>query len=488
MKKYFLLLTGYALFSTGIVFGQPTQPANPAAGNASNCTVVGTGNVQLDACPANSTIFVSNFQGGVYNRGNNGNHLGTGAVWRFANIGTVSGITINAEVTVNGSSNATLQNMDDNSATDQAGNSVADFFGPVIAPDVNLNNSDRRGYVEFTISFYQGVNNYAASITMNGLNFVSYDADGSYNTNGTPSQTWLRETRVAQLYSPGNPTILANNSSELTAYNYTDPIATSWTGFAGSVYERTGISRCAQVASSFKYGSGAAGRSSITFRFGYDFKAGSGYNVGNPGRQYGARFGCYNFPSQTTLPLKLLSFNGAYRNQHTTLSWSTENEQNVDRFQIERSSDGVTYSVIATQGAKGGVSKTEYALTDDLAAASGNTFFYRLKVIDIDSRFNYSQVVLIRKDRNSINGISVSPNPAISGNTVTARFEATISTAVDFKVLDLTGRIVLSQQNKVYEGANSVVINNLNRLQPGTYILQMKSGNTTEMAKFTIAR
>ena len=488
MKKFYFLTVGYFLLSIGLAFGQPTQPANPAAGNASNCTVVGSGNTPLDQCPANSSTFVSNFQGGTYNRGNNGNNLGTGAIWRFANIGTVGGVTVNAEVTVNGSSNATLTNMDDNSGSDQSGNSVADFFAPVISPDVNLNNSDRRGYVQFTINFFQGVNNYTTPITLNGLNFVSYDADGSYNTNGTPSQSWFRETRVAQLYGAANPFVLANSSSELVAYSYTDPLATSWTGFAGGVYERTGISRCAEIASSFKYGTGANGRSSITFRFGYDFKAGSGYNVGNPGRQYGARFGCYNFPSQTTLPLKLLSFNGAYRNQRTTLSWVTENEQNVSGFQIERSTDGVNYAAIASQTAKGGAGRADYNSSDDLTNANGTMFFYRLKMIDIDGRFTYSQVVLIRKDRKAINGMSISPNPVISGTTATAKFDATVASTIELKVLDMSGRIVLTQQNNVYEGANSVVINNLNRLQPGMYILQMKNGNETEITKFNIAR
>ena len=96
--------------------------------------------------------------------------------------------------------------------------------------------------------------------------------------------------------------------------------------------------------------------------------------------------------------------------------------------------------------------------------------------------------MLIRKDTKAINGISVSPNPAISGTTVTARFEVAAASSIELKVLDLNGRIVLSQQNNVYEGSNSVVINNLNRLQPGMYILQMKSGSTTEITKFSIAR
>ncbi len=335
MKKNFILLTALILFSLTNSFGQPTQPGNPAAGNSSNCTVTGTGNVPLDQCAAQSTTFVSTFQGGVYNRGNNGNNLGAGAIWRFTNIGTVLGVTINAEVTVNSISNAVLTNMDDNTGTDQVGNPVAVFFAPVINPDVSLNASDRRGYVQFTVDFFQGVNNFTTPIIMNNLNLVSYDADGSFS--GTPSQAWFRETRVAQSYASGNPLILASSPSELIAYNYTHPAATTWTGFAGGVYERTGISRCAEVASSFRYGNGANGRSSITFRFGYDFKAGTGYNIGTPGRQYGARFGCYNFPNQSTLPVNLLDFSVTRSGNNALLNWKTSFESNTDHFEIERS-------------------------------------------------------------------------------------------------------------------------------------------------------
>jgi hypothetical protein len=489
MKKNYFLTAGIAMLAIVSAVAQPTVPPNPAAGNSSNCTVLSSNNTPLDQCPNGSTTFVTNFQGGTYNRGNNGNNLGAGAIWRFANIGTISGTTINAEVTINSLFQAVVDNIDNNSALDQNNVSVADFFAPRIRPDVSLNNSDRRGYVQFTVNFFQGANNYTTAINIASLNFISYDADGSFESGGATSAAWFRETRVAQVYNPGNPTVLANNSSELVAYNYTDPAVTSWNGFAGGVYERTGLSRCAQVASSFRYS--PTPRSFITFRFGYDFKAGTnGYNIGTPSREYGARFGCYTFPNQVTLPVTLLSFNGALKNNTTQLNWVAENQVNFDRYEIERSSNGTSFSSVGSKAPiqNNTSARENYQYSDDLTAATGNVFFYRLKMVDADGTFKYSSIIVIRKDQKSIVGITIIPNPIINGGMATVKFEATTRSTVEFKVVDMAGRVVLKQQNNVTEGINSIAITHLDRLQPGMYVLQMNDGSTVNVTKFTIAQ
>lgn len=486
MNKNFLLTAGIAMLSLSAI-AQPTIPANPATGNENNCTVL-NGASSVDQCPVGSLSFVTNFQSGSYNRGNSGDHLGTGAIWRFANVGNISGTTINAEVTVNSIYQAVLTNMDNATAEDQSGVSVSDFFSPQISPDVNLNGTSRRGYVQFTVSFFQGAGNYTTVKDIGSLNFISYDADGSYKNGGSSSDAWFRETRVAQVYAAGNPTVLASAASELVAYNYADGGST-WNGFAGGVYERDGISRCSQVASSFRYT--PAGRNFISFRFGYDFKAGaSNYNIGNPSREYGAKFGCYTFPNQITLPVKLISFSGSYKNNGTQLNWVAENQINFDRYEIERSSDGNNFSKIAekTVAQSSMSSRQNFSQNDDLFTATGNIFFYRLKMVDADGTFSYSNVIMIRRDQKAIVGMTISPNPIVSGGTATVRFESASKNTVDFNVVDMSGRVVLKQQNNVTEGTNSIAITNLNRLQPGMYVLQMNDGTAVSVAKITIAQ
>lgn len=195
------------------------------------------------------------------------------------------------------------------------------------------------------------------------------------------------------------------------------------------------------------------------------------------------------FPTQSLLPLHLISFGGSYRNANATLTWEVENLQSFSHFELERSSNGTTYTAIANKQPVGDPSaRTTYQHVDDLNAVSGRSFYYRLKMVDADGRFTYSNIILIRKEDQSISDLRINPNPIISGNSTTVRFEAEVKATVTFRVVDLSGRIVLTQVNQAAEGTNSVPLLNLNRLQPGMYFLQMLNGTEKQVAKFTIAR
>lgn len=469
---------------------QPTQPSAPIAGSTSICTLVGTSGAQIDQCPAGSGVFQSNFQGGTYNRGNNGNNLGVGAIWRFANIttATISGTptTINAEVEITSLYQAELTNMDDNTATDQANVSMTDLFAPVIRSDVNLNGSDRRGYVEFKISFFRGTNNYATSYAVNNLNFVSYDADGSYDAGGTLAQSWFRETRVAEQYG-SFPTVYGTAGTELSGYNYADPAVTNWKGFAGGVYERTGLSRCAEVASAFTYGNGTNARSSVKFRFGYDFKSRSGFNIGRPARQYGAKFGCFDFVNTVTLPLTLKSFTAVNNAGLVTLKWTTDNEVNVNRFEIERSSNALDFEKIATKAATNRNSTENYTQLDNLSLTNNPIYFYRLKMIDNDNNFKYSDIVSIKANGNA-DQILVGPNPLPQGAMLNIKLSSNESKSIQIRIIDVAGRQVTKQVVDLLAGTNSIKIPSASSLQAGYYNVQVINGNDVSTHKLIIVR
>lgn len=474
MKKIYSLIVGIFLLTYGSAIAQPTTPSNPPSGNSNNCSSTPA---ILD-CPVGGTGVQTSFTGGTYNRGNSGNHLGVGAIWRFTNITTVLGVQVNAEVKVDASSNATLSNMDNNSGVTPA------FFAPEIAPTTASSNS-RAGYVQFTITFFDNSVGDGFDLTnglqnLQNLNFVHLDIDGNGN-----SSAWFRETGVALATSTTNPQIIANSPTELVSYSYTDNTTTpggSWRGYAGSVYERDGVSTCAEVAVAYRF---QGNKTSVTFRMGYDFK-GSG-DPSTTARQYGATFGCFAFPQEITLPVKLLSFSGAYRNEQTSLNWSTENEIYFDRFEIERSSNGVDFEFTGVKSANHSVNRSNYIFNDDLSLVSGTVFYYRLKMIDIDEKAKYSNTIMIRKDSKAINGISMTPNPVVNG-IANVRLTASASGSVEFKITDISGRMLLRQQNNIFEGSNSISINNLDHLQRGIYILQMIDGGTIVTTKFSVVK
>ncbi len=499
MKTIFSSVTAMLLLSTLGVFAQPTQTPDPVTGNVNNCIIVGAGGVPLDECPLNSNNFQSDFRNGVYNRGNNSNHFGAGAIWRYANVGTIGANVVNAEITINSLYNAVVadaqsgsgEKLEDDAALDQNNNSITRFFAPKIGPDVNLRNNDRQGYVQFTITFYNGSigNGYTTLFPITNLNYVHYDIDGSYESGGANNAAWFRETGAAlqDAAPPAKFVVTVSSGTELKAYNYTDNGGTTnWSGYAGTVYERTGVSRCSQTAVSYRY---TAGRSSVTFRMGYSFKAGSnGYNIGNGARQYGATFGCYEFPSAITLPVRLIDFSGSYRNGSTGLNWETESELNFDYFEIQRSANGNDYTAIGTKPSQStGAGKQTYQYTDDLSNTNGSVFYYRLKMTDKDGQFKYSNVIMIRKESKTINGITLNPVP-VRSSVASLRFSSTGTSAVNLRVIDMAGKTVLQQQNKVYGGNNTISLNNLDRLQPGIYMLQMENGGEVNSIKFSVAR
>jgi hypothetical protein len=292
---------------------------------------------------------------------------------------------------------------------------------------------------------------------------VHYDIDGNDANNvatGTAG-SWYRETGMARRISVSNPQVLASGATDLIAYNYTDPVATSWTGFAGSVCEREGVSRCAQVTSSFSY---LGSLPSITFRMGYDYNAGG--NIGRPVRQYGSRLGCFNFPQEITLPVKLLSFSGSYNGAKTLLNWETANEVK----------------------SKTGFSASKYQYADELSGANENVFYYRLRMVDIDGKFSYSNVIMVRRDQKNMGGMTLSPNPVFSGSVVTIRLNADTKKNVEIRVIDNSGKVVLNQQNQLNEGINSIAFNNQNRLQSGIYTVQVIADNEILSSKLSVIR
>ncbi len=118
-----------------------------------------------------------------------------------------------------------------------------------------------------------------------------------------------------------------------------------------------------------------------------------------------------NIISQT-LPLKLISFTGKKEGKTNLLQWSTVNEINVDRFEIERSIDAREYDKIGTIKTKS-YQTNSYQFTDNLTHISrrdgAGGLLYRLKMIDRDGSFTYSSIVLIKDITQA--GFALQQNP-----------------------------------------------------------------------------
>jgi len=405
-----------------------------------------------------------------------------GAVYLYQDVVT-SPEVLDALIKIEADSNAHVSLVDNNTVNNGR-------FQPKISNDGHLGDGSEtsdRGWVQFSITFIKD-NSYAENNpstdaddsyiakTLTGLRFQHYDADGF--TSGTG---YFREigclTNTTGVY--------VNAPTNLTDGGYYVAGGYNWKKILGQTEEHPGMSSDADVTYYASYGAAAV----IRFRFGFEFVRGNGGQVPDQAREFATEFTCLSYAqeSQLSLPVSLLSFSGSYRNLSTSLNWETENQQNFDHFELERSSNGANYSAIAFKTAIKSDGRQSYQYSDDLTSVSGSVFYYRLKMVDMDGQSKYSNVIMIRKESKNINGIAINPTPVVGG-IATVRFSSAANSVVSFKVIDFSGKVVLQQQNKVYEGNNSISINNLERLQAGFYVLQMANGDETTSVKFTVAR
>jgi hypothetical protein len=159
----------------------------------------------------------------------------------------------------------------------------------------------------------------------------------------------------------------------------------------------------------------------------HDFKIHYGENTGNNicsleyestgagiGRQYVPQTSlCNCLSTASTLPIELLDFTAALNADKTVLlSWKTASEFNNRQFDLERSSDGVDFEMIASVAAKGnknGSSVTTYEYTD--AMPLPGISYYRLKQIDLDETFKRYKAISVETGENTHILFRVFPNP-----------------------------------------------------------------------------
>lgn len=194
------------------------------------------------------------------------------------------------------------------------------------------------------------------------------------------------------------------------------------------------------------------------------------------------------FCPEAPLPVKLLSFSGVYKNDAASINWETESQVNFAYYDLERSTDGISFSSLTIKPAKNSNSgRQQYQYLDDLASENGNIFYYRLRMVDLDGSAKYSNVVMIRRDLTATQDISVIPNP-VNHSMAIVRFTATESGIAEIRIINMAGKLVLSQKNNIYEGINSLSVNNLNSLQSGTYLLQIARGKDIMNSKFVVSK
>ncbi|MDB5229164.1 MAG: hypothetical protein JWN78_3357, partial [Bacteroidota bacterium] len=170
------------------------------------------------------------------------------------------------------------------------------------------------------------------------------------------------------------------------------------------------------------------------------------------------------------LPVELTSFTGWNEANENKLQWKTASENNTVRFEIEKSSAAAVWTMIGQVAASGNSNQLRtYGLNDNVPFAGNN--YYRLKIIDADGKFTYSNIINIPLGNVVVNNIrNIYPNP--TSGQLTVEIQSTASYDCKVMVYDIVGKKVFEKTSALDKGLNTIDLN-FSAFAKGAYILHL---------------
>ena len=345
-----------------------------------NITTNGLSSANLRAVYAvGSTIYVAIYHGGL-------------------GISTNGGTSFTNKTTANGLGNRDVNRVYATSSTIYA----ATISGLSISTDGGTSFTNKTTTDGLGSSTLYGV--YAVGSTI----YAATQAGLSISTNGGTSFTnktttdGLGNNIVYDVYAVGSTIYAATNGGLSISTNggtsFTNKTTTNGLG-SNTVYGVYAVNSTIYVATGGGLSISTNGGTSFTNK---TTTNGLGSNTVNKvyavvNTIYAATGGGVSFCTDAALPVSLVSFAAQLTaNGQTQMDWQTAWEQYADRFEVQRSTDGLeTFAAIGSVRAQGITDVRQvYQFTDAYPPAGVN--YYRLRQVDTDGSFTFSKIVAVR--------------------------------------------------------------------------------------------
>jgi len=187
------------------------------------------------------------------------------------------------------------------------------------------------------------------------------------------------------------------------------------------------------------------------------------------------------------LPVELSFFTCALNGNNVQLRWKTETEVNNYGFEIERSNDNSIWTTINfVEGSGNSNSPKNYHYFDSDIGQSGN-YYYRLKQIDNDGTYKYSDVITVEVGAPDKYTLSQNyPNPFNPETRI--NFSLPVKQFVSLKVYNTLGELVKELINEYKEAGSYSIVFNASDLASGIYIYRLETQNFVMNKKMTLIK
>jgi hypothetical protein len=383
-----------------------------------------------------------------------------GAVYRFPGVTT----GVDGYIKISGRSSSAVKLA----SIDLAGTGWDKAFQPQVAyKKKNAGLNERDWWMEFELSFVSQTSNAPVAITNMDLTAIDIDGDDK-NVNEWVSlyslDSYTTEQRTRLQVSDLLENILSTLT--LTGKKFSGPL----TQYDNIDTSATRVMTTAKYTNKSKFKVRAGGHSSDD-----DISTDRMYS-------FWFKSFAYQAPVQGTLPVVLSAFAAKKAGNQVVLNWSTDMEKNVSHFVIEKSLNGNDFTdagILFTEGNSD--VRREYNFKDELRNITSGLVYYRLKIVDLDGKYNQSAVRIIRvNDDNAAASITVYPNPVANEVRITLS-NTWQNKAVTIQVINTNGEPVI-QKAGTRPGQTETI--QVNSLTPGMYMVRVSNGKEMAVQRF----
>ncbi|MBK8608404.1 MAG: T9SS type A sorting domain-containing protein [Chitinophagaceae bacterium] len=174
------------------------------------------------------------------------------------------------------------------------------------------------------------------------------------------------------------------------------------------------------------------------------------------------------------LNIELNYFKGVQNGFTHLLNWQVNCTSDEAKFELQRSTDGIGFTSLTAITASRLRCADAFSFTDENPVPGKN--YYRLKIIDVDGKINYSNIVILSQKNAHFNLVSLNPNLVSSQNAILKINTAEKETIV-IAVSDFTGRVIQKQTISLQTGLNQIPVQTTS-LNAGIYNVTVYSTNT----------
>jgi len=174
------------------------------------------------------------------------------------------------------------------------------------------------------------------------------------------------------------------------------------------------------------------------------------------------------------------NFSAAPTDSCNRVTWAIANNRAAKSFELEKSTNGKDFKVIAVLIATEKFGTESYTYAD--TATGADNIMYRLRILNKSQHDFYSRIILVRTKVTPDNNIRLMGNPV--KDKLFFNYSSTKVQETDIRIYSLMGKILFTQRTSTFKGNNLITIPLDSDFAPGMYVLEINNEILSQAVTF----